>query len=64
MNSTDGHSRQHGIRISVFFKISLLARGLSGLLTVLFHTIFLGLIVEIPFENSRADLKISEFMHF
>ena len=31
------------------------------MLTVLLHTIALGLFIEIPFEKSIADLKISEF---
>ena len=50
------------ICLSASFKILLLASGLPGLLIVLFHTIVLGWIVEIPFGNSRVDSKMSEFM--
>ena len=63
MNSTAVHSRHPHIHFSAFFKISLLAWRLPGLLTVLFHTIVLGWIVEIPFGNSRANSKISKFTH-
>ena len=61
LNEFDGRPlRRHNICLSAFFKILLLARGLSGLLTVLLCTIVL---VEISFKNSRANSKISEFMH-
>ena len=63
INLTACYSWQHNIGLSAFFKILLLAKGLSGLFILLFCTIVLGWIVEIPFENSRADLKISEFTH-
>ena len=48
------------IRLSAFFKIPLLAQGLARLLTMLFHTIVLSWVIELPFRNSRADWKISE----
>ena len=42
-------------------KILLLAQGLPRLLTMLFHTIVLSCVIELPFRNSRADWKISKF---
>ena len=48
------------MRRSAFFKIPLLAQGLTRLLTMLFHTIVLSWVIELPFRNSRADWKISE----
>ena len=48
------------MRLSAFFKIPLLAQGLTRLLTMLFHTIVLSWVIELSFRNSRADWKISE----
>ena len=48
------------IHLSAFFKILLLAQGFTRLLTMLFHTIVLSWVIELPFRNSRADWKISK----
>ena len=51
------------IHLSAFFKILLLAQELPRLLTMLFHTIVLSWVIDLPFRNSRADWKISKFAH-
>ena len=48
------------IRLSASFKILLLAKGLPRLLNMLFHTIVLSWVIELPFRNFRADWKTSE----
>ena len=48
------------VRLSAFLKIPLLAQELTRLLTMLFHTIVLSWVIELPFRNSRADWKISK----
>ena len=60
MNLTVGHSWQYNI---CPLTSCCWAQGLPVLLTVLFHTIVLGWIMEIPFRNSRADSKIPKFTH-